>query len=414
GEEDLSGITLKLPEGLLANLNGVKLCEEAQAAEGSCPAESKVGSASVSAGAGSEPLSLAGSVYLTGPYKGAPFGLAIVVPAIAGPYNLGTVVVRAAVGLNMTNGQLSITTDALPQIVGGVPLRIRSVKIEINRSGFLVNPTSCGAASVSGQTTSSGGQGAAIADALTVEGCSGLAFAPTFALTSSTSRRDWPSTLGIALHLPAGNAALKQTVITLPPGLSLNPPAASGIEGCATEALGLGSESPITCPAASEIGTVAITSPLLPGALSGKLYVGAPLNADPESGEEYRLFLAAKSATYNISLRLIGKLIANRETGQLRAVFEGLPPLPFSEMTLQVNGGKQPLFATPLACGTAVADATLTPASGGAAATPSASFSVDNNGAGEACPATLPFAPKSSAQLSSKQAGAPTSLALTI
>jgi hypothetical protein len=406
GEQTLGSMTTQLPEGLLANLGAVKLCEEPKAAEGTCSEESKIGTATVTAGAGSEPLSLSGKVYITGAYKGAQLGLSIVVPVIAGPYNLGTVVVRAAVALNTVNGQLTITTDSLPSILGGVPLRLKGVKIEINKAGFLVNPTTCAASAITGTVTSSTAQSQPFSSPVTIEGCGSLPFAPGLTVTPSTTQVDSPLGLTMELHLPVGSAELHSAVLNLPSGVTINPAVASGLEACTDAQLGVGTSNPVECPAASAVGSVNISSPLLPTPLTGSIYIGKPLSQNPESGEEYRLFVAAENATYGISARMIGALAANASSGALTATFANTPPLPFTNMTLTFNGGARAPLASPQACGSATTSANLT-ASTGASATPNASYTVDANGAGGACPLSgAAFSPKLSVSAHTQAAAA--------
>ena len=91
-DQELSGLSVTLPPGLLADIASVPLCTPS--ATGACPAASQVGTVEAGPGPGPHPFFLPGTVYLTGPYKGAPFGLDEVIPAIAGPLNLGTVTVR--------------------------------------------------------------------------------------------------------------------------------------------------------------------------------------------------------------------------------------------------------------------------------------------------------------------------------
>jgi hypothetical protein len=406
GESTLSGVSVKLPEGLLANLNAVKLCEEPNAAAGTCAEESKIGTATVTAGAGSEPLSLSGKVYMTTGYHGAPFGLSIVVPALAGPYNLGTVVVRGAVALNTVNGQLTITTDPLPTILGGVPLRLRTVKVEINKAGFLVNPTACASSAITGSVTSTTAQSQPFSSPVTIEGCGSLPFAPTLAVTPSTTQLDSPLGLTVNMHLPEGSADLHSAVVSLPAGVSINPAVASGLEACTDAQLGVGTNNPVQCPAASTIGSVHISSPLLPTPLVGSIYIGKPLSQSPESGEDYRLFVAAENSTYGISVRMIGGLAANASSGQLTATFANTPPMPFTEMKLVFNGGAHAALASPPGCGTATTASSLT-ASTGTGATPSSSYTVDSNGEGGSCAAGgAPFAPTMSVSPLTLAAGA--------
>jgi hypothetical protein len=413
GEGTLSGLTVKLPEGLLANLNGIALCGEPQAAAGSCSEESKVGSATIAAGAGSEPLSLTGKVFLTGPYNGAPLGLSIAVPAVAGPYNLGTVVVRAAVNVDTVNGQITIASDPLPTIVGGVPLRLKGVKLEINRSGFLVNPTTCGTATIAGTITSTSGQSEPFSSPAQIEGCSSLSFAPTLKVTPATTRADNPLGLTVELGLPSGSAELHSATLTLPAGVAINPSAAEGLEACTDEELGAGTNRPVSCPAGSVVGSVEIATPLMPTPLTGSIYIGKPLSSEPESGQEFRIFVAAENPTYGISVRLVGALSANRETGRLTATFANTPPMPFTAMKLTFRSGTRAPLASPPGCGPAATSSALT-ATTGASATPSSSYSVAEGAGGGACPASAPFAPTAGATLGSTAAGAQTTLTLQI
>ena len=136
-----------LPPGLTAKVGSVPRCDSVRAAAGTCGAASKVGTVDVTAGPGANPLHLSGTAYLTEGYKGAPYGLSLVVPALAGPYDLGTVVIRSAISVG-PDARISVQTDPLPQILAGIPLRLRSVALRLDRAGFMVNPTSCADAAV--------------------------------------------------------------------------------------------------------------------------------------------------------------------------------------------------------------------------------------------------------------------------
>ncbi len=385
GEQTLSNITTALPDGMLANLSTLTLCPEPAAAQGTCTTASQIGTTAVTAGAGASPLSLPGTVYLTGPYKGAPFGLSIVVPAIAGPYNLGTVVVRASVDLDTVHGRVTIATDPLPTILQGIPLRLRSVAVTINRPGFLENAASCASTAITGSVGSTTAQTQPFSSPLTLTGCESLSFAPTLEVTPTSTQRDTSVGLGMDLHLAAKSADLQGAVLRLPAGLTLNPAIASGLEACSDAQLALGTSNPVSCPAAAAIGSVEIDTPLLPTPLTGSLFVGEPLSNEPESGQEYRVFLDAENATYGVSVRLVGSLAADATTGQLTATFANTPPIPFSDIRLSLTGGPHAALAAPPTCGTATFTSTLKPSTG-ITATPSSSYAVDDNGAGEHAP----------------------------
>lgn len=171
GDQALKDISVSLPPGLLGYISSATLCPDAAANAGTCVDVSKIGSATTAAGPGSNPFYLPGRVYITGPYRGAPFGLSIVVPAIAGPFNLGTVVVRAAIYVDKHTAALRIASDPLPSILQGIPLQIRSVNINVDRPNFMFNPTSCNPMNISATIGSYGGLGAYSRNRFQVGGC---------------------------------------------------------------------------------------------------------------------------------------------------------------------------------------------------------------------------------------------------
>ena len=181
-DQEFKSITATLPPGLFAKIAGVPLCSNAAANAGTCGAASKVGTATVGSGAGSHPLFLTGSVYLTGPYNGGAYGLATVVPAIAGPYNLGTVVVRQSLRIDPNDAHVTAVSDPFPTILKGVPLRIKTVNLSLNRPNFIVNPTSCGAMRIGAAITSVNGTTDSTSSPFAVGGCGSLPFFPSLAL----------------------------------------------------------------------------------------------------------------------------------------------------------------------------------------------------------------------------------------
>src|SRR5439155_18673174 len=149
----LSCLSVRQPPGMLGVLSSVPLCGQDDAARGTCSEDSRIGTSSVKSGAGPQPFSLSGPVYLTGPYGGAPFGLAIAIRALAGPFDLGTVVVRAAIHVDSTDSHLTIDSDPLPQILQGIPLRLREVSVVIDRPGFNFYPSSCDPLAIPGTSS---------------------------------------------------------------------------------------------------------------------------------------------------------------------------------------------------------------------------------------------------------------------
>src|SRR5579875_2146381 len=177
GQQYVSKLTTTLPPGLVGLIPSVPLCGEAQANAGTCPSASEIGTVSVAAGSG-EPYVFTGHAYLTGPYAGNPYGLSVVVPAVAGPYDLGLVVTRAGINVGLYSGRV-IVTSTLPTIVGGVPLRLRSLSVDVNRPNFASNPTSCAALSTESVLASTGGAGDSLSSPFAATGCASLPFKPT-------------------------------------------------------------------------------------------------------------------------------------------------------------------------------------------------------------------------------------------
>ena len=139
GQQFLQGVTTKLPSGLIGEIPDVTLCQEPQAAAGTCSSASRIGTARITAGAGPFPFAFSGPVYMTGPYNGAPFGLSIPVPAVAGPFNLGTVVTRAAIRIDQTTAQVGVQ-GTVPTIVGGVPIRLQDHERGSQQAGLPAQP----------------------------------------------------------------------------------------------------------------------------------------------------------------------------------------------------------------------------------------------------------------------------------
>ncbi len=177
-DQPFSGFSATLPPGLLAKLAGVPLCSDADANAGTCPAASQVGTVQAASGPGSHPLWLPGTAYLTGSYKGAPYGLAVEVPAAAGPFNLGTVVVRSAIHVDPTTAQVTAVSDPFPTIIAGIPLQMRTISIDLNRPSFTLNPTNCNPMSVTGILSSTGGLTDPVGRAVPGSGLPGSAVRP--------------------------------------------------------------------------------------------------------------------------------------------------------------------------------------------------------------------------------------------
>jgi hypothetical protein len=269
-EQDVGGVQVTTPPGLLGVLKGTERCGEPQASQGTCGPNSLVGHTTVAAGAGPDPLYVqGGQVFLTGPYKGAPFGLSIVVPAVAGPFNLGNIVVRAAVSIDPHTAQITVSSDPLPTILDGVPLQIKTVNVSIDRPGFIFNPTNCEPLSVGGKLTSTQGASEGVSSRFQAANCTALAFDPLFTVSTQakTSKKDGAS-LTVKGSLTAGEANIRSVAVTLPKQL---PARLTTIQQACTAAVF--AVNPAGCPAGSNIGTATASTPILASPLTGPAYL---------------------------------------------------------------------------------------------------------------------------------------------
>ncbi len=268
-DSEFNALSLNLPPGLLADLSSVPVrCSDAQAAAAACPADSHIGTVTVGAGAGSNPFYVNGDVYLTGPYKGGPFGLAAVVRAQAGPFDLGYVVVRASLQVH-DDGSVTATTDPFPTILQGIPLQVRDIRVSVDRAHFILNPTNCTAMSVGGTVSSTDGQTAPLASRFQVGECAALGFHPSFkvATAARTSKANGAS-LDVKVGSGAGQANIAKTVVTLPKQL---PARLTTIQQACLAATF--AANPATCPAGSNIGIATATTPILASPVTGPAYL---------------------------------------------------------------------------------------------------------------------------------------------
>ena len=246
-------------------------------------------------------------------------------------------------------------------------------------------------------------------------GCSGVPFKPGIVVTPGTSTTDSPDgalvdvTVPFEPLTPISHSNVKTARTTLPRGMGLNPSAATGLAFCEDRQLGKGTTNPVSCPAASKVGTLAIeTPPLPPGALKGDVFVGRQLSRDPASGNVYRIFVHAESARYDVSARLIGNVAADPRTGVLTTTFADNPQVPFSSFRLQFNGGERaPLTSAPT-CGPNRSLISADPYSEAGTATATNEFSLSQAPGGGGCAKTMaarPFGPSFSARSKSVRAG---------
>jgi hypothetical protein len=327
-EQDLAAIQVRMPAGLLGTLTGVPLCEEPQASLGTCGEASRIGSMTVAAGPGSHPFYEKGYIYLTGPYKGAPFGLSIVVPTVAGPFNLGNVVVRSQIDVDPVTAALTVTSDPFPQVIDGIPLRLRSANVTIERPGFIFNPTNCEQLHVSATIASAQGAQAQVSAPFAVAGCAGLHFGPTFkAYTSAhTSRRNGAS-LDVKLSYPQGpQSNISHVKVELPKAL---PSRLTTLQKACPAAVF--DANPASCPADSVVGLARAISPVLPVAFTGPAYFVS------NGGEAFPNLVVVLQG-YGVRIDLIGDTFISK-SGITSSTFKNVPDVQVDSFELYLPEG---------------------------------------------------------------------------
>jgi hypothetical protein len=333
----LSGVRVEVPPGFAGFISRVTQCPQAQAATGACPASSRIGTVDTSAGAGSEPYKLSGQVYLTRKYKrGSSFGLVSVVRAIAGPYDLGTVIVRQSLFVNPNDGHITVTGDQLPRILDGVPIRLRSARVNVNRSGFAFNPTACGPKRATGRLHSTQGVGASIkAPPVQITRCARLAFKPKLTMRLTGRRQTvegrHPGVRAVLKHR-FGQSNIRHTKVTLPLSLALDPENARGL--CSYEK-GLAAK----CPAKSRIGRARVFSPVLNRSLKGRVFFVKGVRFGP-TGNRIRTLptlLVKLRGEVRINLRAQTSVDGR---GRLVTRFSETPDLPVKRLQMLLKGGK--------------------------------------------------------------------------
>jgi hypothetical protein len=346
GSQRLTGIDTVLPPGLSGKLAGIPACPEAQIAQAqarshpeegklereapSCPLTPEVGTVTVGAGAGPTPFYTQGHAYLAGPYKGAPLSLAIVTPAVAGPFDLGTVVTRVALRVEPETAQIHAVSDPLPTILEGIPLDVRSVALKMDRPDFTLNPTSCDPMAITGTATSVLGQGASLTTPFQVGGCRSLPFEPRLSLRLKGSiKRSSNPKLIANLSAKPGEANIARAQVKLPQAVFLDQ---SHIRTICTRV----QFAADTCPAGSVYGRARALSPLLAYPLEGSVYLRSSNHQLPDLVAKLR-----GPDSQPIEIDLVGKTDAVK--GALRNTFEAVPDAPVSKFRLELFGGKRGL-----------------------------------------------------------------------
>jgi hypothetical protein len=351
GAQEIRRVDVDLPPGMVAKLKGVKYCPEAsieaaakqsgkaELANPSCPANSLVGATSIDAGSGPAPFRTSGNVYLAGPYKGAPISMVFVTPAVAGPYDLGTVVVRAAINIDPERAEVHAVSDPIPYVFGGVKLDVRSIDVSINRNKFTLNPTTCRTAFKVGSSIFGGASDPANPNAwfaahpsneFRATECKALKYKPKFEARilggrGHMQRGDNPKFRAI-LDARKGDANTQRAAFILPNATILDQAHIKTI--CTRVQLAANA-----CPKNSIYGHAKATSPLLDGKLKGPVYLTSSDNPLPD------LLVDLKG---QVNIRLRG--VIGSEHGRLKTVFNKTPDVAVDRFVMTMKGGNKGLL----------------------------------------------------------------------
>ena len=270
-DQDLGGITVQMPPGIAGMVSHVAQCDEAQANAGTCPQASEIGTVTTGVGPGSDPFWISdGRAYLTGPYKGAPFGLSVVVPAVAGPFNLGEEIVRAAIYIDPHTSAVTVVSNPLPTMKDGIPFQIRTINVNVNRPQFTFNATNCNPMAIGATISSTQSTAAAVSSPYQATGCKNLAFKPTFTASTQahTSKADGAS-LDVKIAYPQGaNANIAKSLTELPTAL---PSRLTTLQKACVDTVFEG--NPAACPEGSVVGEAIAHTPVLKQPLAGPAYL---------------------------------------------------------------------------------------------------------------------------------------------
>jgi hypothetical protein len=341
GEANPQTLAVHLPRGLLAKLGGVPLCSDADAATGNCPAPSQVGTVTAAAGVGGAPLWIPQpgkaptAVYLSGPYKGAPYSIVAVVPAQAGPFDLGTVVTRAAINVDPTTTLATVTTDPLPQILEGVPLLYRTIHVDVDRENFTLNPTNCDQKRIETDVVASNGAIAHPSVGFQATNCAKLAYGPKLSLSfkGSTKRSGNPAVRAI-LTQPSGQANTAGATVILPASEFIDQ---SHINNPCTRV----QFNENACPTSSILGAARAITPLLDQPLEGPIYFRS-------NGGERELPDVVADLHGAIHITLVGFIDSVQKKGteisRVRVRFQNVPDAPVTKFSTSFYGGKKGLI----------------------------------------------------------------------
>jgi hypothetical protein len=332
-----------MPPGLTADLRGVSYCPEASIAASantpgrteqiapSCPSSAQIGTSNVAAGPGSHPFHAIGKMYLAGPFQGAPLSLVAITPALAGPYDYGNVVVRVALHVDPLDAHVLADSETVPEIIGGIPIRMRSIQVNIDKPNFMINPTNCSPSSVASKGIGDQGTLTNFSSYFHAVNCHALGFGPKMSIrqlgTRKGTRRAADPQLRFDLKTRPGDANIKSLSVTLSSAFAIDQRHLGNI--CSEKEL-----TEKQCAGRTPIGSAQTTTPLLDKPLSGPVYAvsgsgGLPKLAFILNGQ---VNLVPRAETRTIS--------KGSAAGRLQTTVPVIPDAPIGHFSLTVFGGK--------------------------------------------------------------------------
>lgn len=347
GQQELKVVNVTLPKGLTGKLAGIPYCSEAaiaaaagtagkaQQASPSCSTQSMIGTTTTVAGTGGSPVSLPGKAYLAGPYKGAPLSLAVITPAVSGPFDLGTVVVRVALNVDPETAQVNAVSDSIPDVYGGVKLDIRTIDFNVDRAKFMLNPTNCAKGATAGFINGGGSNPASpaafstygVSSPYQATGCNKLKFKPKLHVRIfGPTTRAKNTRIRAILEARKGDANVSRTALNLPHSLFLDQ---SHIRTVCTR-VQLAAKQ---CPKAAIYGHAEAKTPLLSKKLKGPVYLVSSNHTLPDLVADLR---------GQVNIQLHG--VISSKHGGLKTVFPKVPDVPVTKFILNMQGGKKSLI----------------------------------------------------------------------
>lgn len=343
GQQEITRLSSVLPPGVTGKIAGLGRCgqDAIEAAKGrsgrlelslpSCPESSRIGQIQSGAGAGSVLTYVGGSLYLGGPFAGAPLSIVAVVPAVAGPFDLGTVVVQEGLDLNSSTGEVEVKGGGspIPRILSGIPLNLRDLRVDVDRPNFTLNPTSCEPLATRASLTGSQGAVAELSSRYQASNCAALKFKPQLQIfmKGGTKRTGNPAVSAI-LTPRSGDANIAGTTVLLPPSQFIDN---SHINNPCTRVQFAADQ----CPKGSILGTARAFTPLLDQPLEGKVYFRS-------NGGERELPDIVADLRGQFHIVVVG--FVDSKKGRTRTRFLNVPDAPVSKFVLRLAGGKRGLL----------------------------------------------------------------------